>query len=66
MSWDYSALFVIFSSVSGELKDLSGEVLKNGSKVNWGTCSDSLGPSSSLQVSGNSSDWELESSLSRS
>ena len=61
-----SGLLVVLGGVAGELEDLSGEVLKNGSKVDWGASSDSLGPSSSLQVAGNSSDWELKSSLSGS
>ena len=63
VSWDDSALLVVLGGVSGELEDLSGEVLKDGSEVHWGTGSDSLGVSSLLQVASDSADWELKSSL---
>ena len=63
VSWHNSALLVVLGGVSGELEDLSGEVLKDGSEVHWGTCSDSLGVSSLLQVASDSADWELKSSL---
>ena len=66
VSWDNSALFVIFSSVSCKLKDLGGEVLKDSCKVDWGSSSYSLGVSSNLKESGDSSDWELKSSSSGS
>jgi hypothetical protein len=66
VSWDNSALFVIFSGVSCKLKDLGGEVLKDGCKVDWGSSSYSLGVSSNLKESGDSSDWELKSSSSGS
>ena len=62
VSWDNSASFVVSGGVTGELEDLSGEVFEDGSKVDWGTGSDSLGVSSGSEVSGDSSDWELESS----
>ena len=62
VSWDNSWFLGIFGGVTGELKDLSGEVLKDGSKINWGTGSDSISVLSLLEESGNSSDWELESS----
>ena len=61
MSWDDSCLLVILGGVTGELEDLSGEVLKDGSKVDWGTGSDSLGVSALFQESGDSTDWELKS-----
>ena len=63
VSWDNSGLLVILGGVSGELEDLSGEVLKDGSEVHWGTGTDSLGVSALLHEAGNSSDWELKSSL---
>ena len=56
-----SGLLVVLGGVAGELEDLSGEVLKNGSQVDWSTSSDSLGVSSLFHESGNSSDWELKS-----
>ena len=63
VSWDNSALLVILSGVSCELEDLGGEVLKDGSEVDWSSSSDSLGVSSVLEESGDSSNWELKSSL---
>ena len=63
VSWDDSALLVVFGGVTCELKDLSGEVLKDGGKIDWGTGTNSLGVSASLEESGDSSNWELKSSL---
>ena len=39
---DNSWFFVIPGSVSGQLKDLSAQVLKNSCKVNWGSSSNTL------------------------
>merc|ERR550514_2244600 len=61
VSWDDSGLLVVLGGVTGELENLGGEVLKDGSEVDWGTGSNSLGVSSLLQESGDSSDWELKS-----
>ena len=66
VTWNNSALFVVLGGVASELEDLSGEVLKDGSEVHWGTSTDTLGVSALLQVAGDSSDWELKSSLSSS
>ena len=66
VSWHNSALLVVLGGVSGELEDLSGEVLKDGSEIDWGSSSNSLGVSSLSEVSGDSSDWELKSSSGRS
>lgn len=63
VSWDDSGLLVVSGGVTGELKDLSSQVFEDGSKVHWGTGSDSLGVSSLLKESGNSSNWELKSGL---
>ena len=62
VSWDDSASLVVLGGVSSELEDLSGEVLKNGGSVDWGTGSNSSGGSGLSEVSGDSSDGELESS----
>ena len=56
-----SSLLVVLGGVTGELEDLSGEVLKDGSKIDGGSGSDSLGVSSLLEESGDSSNGELES-----
>ena len=61
VSGDDSGSLEILSGVSGELEDLSCEVLKDGGKIDWGTGSNSLGVSSLSKVSGDSSYWELES-----
>ena len=61
VSGDNSASLVVLGGVTGELEDLSGEVLKDGSEVDGGSGSDSLGVSSLLEESGDSSDGELES-----
>merc|ERR1712025_76231 len=60
MSWDDSGFFVVFGGITCELKNLSGKILKDGSSIDWGTSSDSVGISSFFQESGNSSDWELK------
>ena len=61
VSWHDSASLVILGGVSCKLENLSGEVLKDGSEVDWGTGSNSLGVSSLLEESGDSSNWELKS-----
>lgn len=38
VTWDDTGLLVVAGCVSGQLENLSGEVLKDGSEVNWGTC----------------------------
>ena len=60
MSWCDSLNFKILGSVTSELQDLSGQVLKDGSTVDSGGGSDSAaGADSALQESVDSSDWEL-------
>ena len=58
-----SGLLVVLGGVSGELEDLSGEVLKDGSEVHGGTSANSLGEAALLEEAGNSANGELESSL---
>ena len=58
-----TGLLVILGGVTGELKNLSCEVLKDGSQVHGGTGTDTLGVTASLHEAGNSANWELESSL---
>jgi len=66
VTWYDSALLVVLGGVASELEDLSCEVLKDGSEVHWGTGADTLSVSALLQEAGDSSDWELKSSLSGS
>ena len=58
-----TGLLVVLSGVTGELEDLSSEVLKDGSEVHGGTSTDALGVSASLEETGNSADGELKTSL---
>lgn len=37
VTWNDTGLLVVAGSVSGQLEDLGGEVLKDGSEVHWGT-----------------------------
>ena len=66
VSGDDSGLLVVSGGVTGKLKDLSSEVLKDGSKVHWGTGSDTSGVLSFLQESADTADWELKTGLGRS
>ena len=61
--WHNSGLLVVTGSVTGKLENLSSQVLEDGSKVHWGTSSDSLGIASLLEVPGNTTNWELKPSL---
>ena len=63
VSWNDSALLVVSGGVSGQLEHLGGEVLKDGSQVDWGTRSEAGGELPLLQVSADSSNWELKSCL---
>ena len=58
-----SGLLVVLGGVACELEDLSCEVLKDGGEVHWGTGTDALSVAALLHETGDSSDWELESSL---
>ena len=57
---------VVASSVSGKLKDLGAKVLEHSSKVDRSSSTSSGSESAFLQVSGNTTNGELESSLGRS
>jgi len=64
MSWGDSLHLEVLRGVTGELQNLSGQVLENGSAVNGGGGSDSaVGAHSALQNSVDSSDWELKTGL---
>jgi hypothetical protein len=60
---DDAALLVVPGSVSGELEDLSAEVLKDGGEVDPGSDSSPLGVSSLPQVPADTGDGELKSGL---
>lgn len=40
---DDTGLLVVTSSIASQLKDFGSEVLEDGSQVNWGTGTDTLG-----------------------
>ena len=61
---DDALLLVVAGGVTGELEDLSGEVLEDGGEVDWGTSTDAGGVAADAEVAVNATDWELESSLS--
>ena len=60
---DDPGFLVVPSSVSGELEDLSGEVLEDSSKVDTSTDSDTGSVSALLEVPADTSNGELKSSL---
>ena len=60
MSWSNSLDLQVFGGVSGELEDLSGQVLEDSGSVNGGGSSDAgVGCDSALQESVDSSHGEL-------
>ena len=61
MSGDDSSLLVVLGGISGELEDLSGEVLKDGSQIDGGSSTNSFSVVGMSEESSNSSDGELKS-----
>ena len=61
MSRDDSGLLVVPSGISGQLEDLSSEVLEDGSQVDGGTSTHSLGVVSLAEESVDATDGELKS-----
>jgi hypothetical protein len=57
---DDSRLLVVSSSVSGQLEDLSAEILQDGGEVDWGSGTNTLGIVSLSQETMDSTDWELK------
>ena len=60
VSGDNSGLLVVLGGVACQLEDLSGEVLKDGGEIDWGTGTDSLGVVGMSEESADSADWELK------
>ena len=58
-----SGLLVVLSGVASKFEHLSSEIFEDGSEINGSSSSDSLGVSSLLEESGDSSDGELKSSF---
>ena len=62
MTGDDPGLLVVTGSIASELKDLSSEVLHDGSEVHWGTSTYTLGIVSLAEKAVNTSYRELKSS----
>ena len=60
MTGDDSRLLVVPGGVTGQLEDLSGEVLKDSSQVDGGTSSNTFGIVSFAEKAMDSTDGELE------
>lgn len=60
-----TSLLVITGCIASQLKHLSSKVFKDGSKINWGTGTDAGSELSLLQVTRDTTDGELKSSLGR-
>ena len=60
VSWDDSGFLVVPGGVTGQLENLSAQVLEHGGQVDWGASSDSLGVVAFSQKSVDSADWELK------
>ncbi len=58
-----ASLFIVTSSIAGELEDFSGEILENRRKVDWGTSTNTGGVFAFLEIAADTAHWELESSL---
>jgi hypothetical protein len=61
-----TALLVVTGSVSGKLEDLGTEVLEDGSEVDWGAGTHTGSELSLTEVTSDTTDWELKTSLGRS
>lgn len=62
---DNALLLVVTGCVTSELKDLSGEVLKDSGEVHRGTSTDAGSVTSNTEVTMNAANRELEASLGR-
>ena len=62
MTGDDPGLLVVTGSIASELKDLSSEVLHDGSEVHWGTSSYTFGIVSLAEKTVDTSNGELKSS----
>jgi hypothetical protein len=65
MTGDDTGLLVVASSVASQLEDFSGEVLKNGSQVHWGTGTDTLSVVALAEQTVDTTNRERETSLGR-
>ena len=66
MSRDDSSLLIVSGSVSGQFENFGGEIFEDGSEVDWGASSDSLGVVALSEHSVDSANGELKSGSDRS
>ena len=66
MTGDNTGLLVVTGGVASQLEDLSSEVLKDGSQVDWGTSTDTLSIVALSEETVDTPNWECETSLGRS
>jgi len=60
----YDTMFlVVTGGVASEFEDLSGKVFKDGSEIDWGTGTDTLGVVALLEKTMDTTNWELEPSF---
>ena len=62
MTGDDPGLLVVTGSIASELKNLSSEVLHDGSEVHWGTSTYTFSIVSLAEKTVDTSNWELKSS----
>ena len=60
MTRNDTGLLVVACGVASQLEDLSCEVLKNGSEVDWGTSTDTLSIVALAEETVDTTDWECE------
>lgn len=66
MTGNDTGLLVVTSGVTGQFENFGGEVLEDGSEVDWSTSTDTLSVVSLSQKSVNTTDWESKTGLGRS
>ena len=62
MPWDDPGFLVVPGGVTGELENLSGEVLKNGGEVDGSASTNSFSVVAFAEESVETTDWELKAS----
>lgn len=60
---DDTCLLVVSGGIAGKFENFGGEVLKNGSEVDWSTGTDTLSVVAFPQQAVNTADWESKTSF---
>ena len=63
MTGDDTGLLVVTGSVASKFEDFGGEILENGSEVDWGTSTDALGIVTLAEKTVNTTNGESQTSL---